>query len=288
MKNDREKWSNKDIEILSEFYPKYGSEFCSGKLLREKTAVIAKANSLKLKFTGVKYKYSEENLKPIVKKSKSIRDVIIGLDLTAAGGNHKTIKSYIKKYNIDTSHFETQSQRIKRVIKNNNSTIPLESILIENSNYSRTHLKKRLYETGLKLKQCEKCGQGEMWNGEKMSLILDHVNGINNDNRIENLRILCPNCAATLETHCRGVKRKKITNCVECNKIITNTSNRCLVCSNKKNGLINKNRKVIVRPKLKQLQKEIETLGYSATGRKYGVSDNAIRKWVKTYEKYNC
>lgn len=52
------------------------------------------------------------------------------------------------------------------------------------------------------------CGQGEEWNGKKMSLILDHINGVHNDNRLENLRIVCPNCNATLDTHC-GKNNKK-------------------------------------------------------------------------------
>lgn len=63
---------------------------------------------------------------------------------------------------------------------------------------------RKIYEAGLKQRKCELCGQGEDWNGMKISLILDHINGINNDHRIENLRIVCPNCNATLDTHCRG------------------------------------------------------------------------------------
>lgn len=49
---------------------------------------------------------------------------------------------------------------------------------------------------------CELCGQDEIWHGRRMSLILDHVNGVRDGNRIENLNIVCPNCAATLPTHC--------------------------------------------------------------------------------------
>ena len=59
-----------------------------------------------------------------------------------------------------------------------------------------------MYEAGLKPRACELCGQGEEWRGGRMSLILDHVNGVHDDNRIANLRIVCPNCAATWPTHC--------------------------------------------------------------------------------------
>jgi hypothetical protein len=75
---------------------------------------------------------------------------------------------------------------------------PLEEILVDNSTYSRSNLKMRLYEEGLKEPRCELCGQGENWRGKYMGMILDHINGVRNDNRLENLQIVCPNCAATL------------------------------------------------------------------------------------------
>ena len=76
--------------------------------------------------------------------------------------------------------------------------------MIENSTFGTTHLKERLYNEGIKERKCELCGQGEYWQGKKMSLILDHINGVHNDHRLDNLRVLCPNCNATLDTHCKG------------------------------------------------------------------------------------
>jgi len=84
----------------------------------------------------------------------------------------------------------------------------MSDILVENSTFSRVHLKDRLFKEGLKLNICEMCGQNGEWMGKKMTLILDHINGVNNDNRLENLRIVCPNCNATLDTHCIGVRKK--------------------------------------------------------------------------------
>lgn len=106
-----------------------------------------------------------------------------------------------------------------------------------------------------------------------MSLILDHINGIYNDNRIENLRIVCPNCNATLDTHCgkntqEKIRRKKENQ--EKNKIEAFLS-----------------RRKTLRPSFDILIKEIEKLGLEGVGRKYGVTGNAVKKWIKTYQKYN-
>lgn len=281
MKNEGKIWTDQDYEILKQYYPLYGSEYCAELLERHKKAIVSKATKKKIKFTGVRYKYSKENLEPIVRKSKNLREVLDNMKLRAAGGNYKVIKSYIEKYAINTSHFETAAERMLKQGKQN-IAIPLLQVMIENSNYSRTDLKRRLYTEGLKKRECELCGQGELWKGKKMSLILDHKNGVYNDNRLENIRIVCPNCNATLDTHCGKHNRKIIVEKKEKYKD-----------KNKKevNGVDGRQRAGVerrrfVRPSLEQLKKEVEDFGYSGTGRRYGVSDNSIRKWIKTYEQY--
>lgn len=281
MKNKGKIWIKEDYEFLKQYYPLYGSEYCAEKLKRNKKAIISKANKLKIKFTGVRYKYSKENLEPIVKKAKNIREVLENMKLRAAGGNYKVINDYIKKYNINTSHFETAAQRMLN-IGNQNISIPLEKVLVENSSYSRTNLKRRLYEVGLKKRECEECGQGEIWKGRKMSLILDHINGVYNDNRLENLRIVCPNCNATLETHCG--KHNKKTSLIKKEKYKHVNNKQVNGVDGRKRAAIEK--RMFERPTEEVLKTEIKEFGYSATGRKYGVSDNSIRKWMKSYEKY--
>jgi hypothetical protein len=151
--------------------------------------------------------YSEDNLKKIVLNSQTFREVFEKLGLNVHGNNYKTLHKYINKYNINISHFNANAVRVKKLREFNK--IPTEEILVENSTYAWTNnLKIRLYNEGLKKRICEKCGQDENWFGEHMSLILDHINGKNDDNRIENLRIVCPNCNGTLPTHC-GKNTKK-------------------------------------------------------------------------------
>ncbi len=148
--------------------------------------------------------WTEEDLEEAVECSRNLTETIKRLGLRAAGGNFRSVREWIEKLQLDTSHFETQAEVAKRTIAQymKDGKVPLEEILVENSDYSRYHLKRRLYEEGLKEPICEICGQDEVWCGRKMSLILDHINGIWNDHRLENLRIICPNCGATLETHC--------------------------------------------------------------------------------------
>jgi hypothetical protein len=114
----------------------------------------------------------------------------------------------------------------------------------------------------------------------KISLILDHINGVNNDNRLENLRIVCPNCNAGLDTFAGKNKKiskpKKEFKC-ECGNTMFKTSKKCNLCK----GVLSRK---VERPSLEILLKDIEELGYSGTGRKYGVSDNAIKKWIKNIE----
>lgn len=213
-------------------------------------------------------KYNKEELEKAIKDSTNYAETLRLLSLRAAGGNFKTLKKYVSLWNINTSHFTTASERIK-ILHSHNFFKPkklLEEILTENSTHNRSDLKKKLYKHGIKKRECEFCGQGELWNGKHMSLILDHINGVYNDNRLENLRILCPNCNATLDTHCgRKNKLPKI------DKRFGKKPNR------PKNYKIN-------WPPIEELQLLVKEQGFLATGRLLGVSDNAVRKHLKSQE----
>lgn len=220
-----------------------------------------------------------ERIIEIIKNSPNRLQTLIKLGWNTQTMGYKRLKKFIKKNNINISHFESQSEKMKR-LQNTKIIQPkykLDDILVENSDYLHTNtLKQRLYKEGIKKRECELCGQGEMWRGKKMSLILDHVNGIYDDNRLENLRIVCPNCNATLDTHCgKNVAYKKKTIKKE---VFSYTKELYM-----KNHFPKRKAE---RPTFEVLKKEIYELGYRGTGKKYGVSDVAIRKWIKAYEKY--
>lgn len=134
-----------------------------------------------------------------VATSGSYRDIAEKLGFNKRSPSiREKIKIAIQKYEINTSHF-SRIQRNKKAIRGIKH--PLESILIKNSSYTNIQcLKKRIVEAGLKKYSCEKCGNDGEWMGEKISLQLDHINGKNDDHRIENLRFLCPNCHSQTKT----------------------------------------------------------------------------------------
>lgn len=219
----------------------------------------------------MKADWSKENLTKIVLESNTQKEVILKLKIRNAGSNYKTLRKYIDLYNISTEHFINCYDKVVSI--NLNKKISIDEILVKNSTYSRTSLKKRLYDENILERKCCLCGQDENWNEMKISLIIDHINGVHNDNRIENLRIVCPNCNAGLDTFAgRNIKVKKIF-CICGNKKFRK-SGKCKSCAGE-------DRRRVERPSIEELRREIDEGGYSATGRKYGVSDNAIRKWVK-------
>ncbi len=143
----------------------------------------------------MKYKITKEELELVVKKSLSISDICRQLNIRPVGGNYKTIKSKLKEFDINTDHFTggawNQGNRFRPFGSNKRE---LSEILIKNSPHKTSHhLRLRLIKEGLKDNKCEECGITD-WNGKPISLELEHVNGDNTDNRLENLKILCPNC----------------------------------------------------------------------------------------------
>ena len=151
-------------------------------------------------------RYTEAAAREVVAAStRTCREVLRQLGLRAAGGNYTLCGAGSTSWGISTDHFDPHAPPRAPPAR----AMPLDEILVEGSTYNAASLKQRLYEEGLKQRDCELCGQGEEWRGRRMALILDHVNGVADDNRLENLRIVCPNCAATLDTHCGRNRRPR-------------------------------------------------------------------------------
>lgn len=131
----------------------------------------------------------------LVANSFSYKEVLKYFALENKGNNFKTLRKRMLEDGIDFSHFRQRKDYLKIV----QQPVPLQDILVENSTFNRTHLKRKLLSSNTLDNKCYICGQLPVWNDKPLSLQLDHINGISTDNRLENLRILCPHCHSQTE-----------------------------------------------------------------------------------------
>ena len=145
------------------------------------------------------YKLSDEQFVELLKKSSTISEVLFKLGYTVKGNSwgYSQVKRRMDDLNLDYSIFKGKSAVIK-ITKLNN--VKKEDILKENCRHQRTVLRRYVIKNNLIPYKCAICGCTE-WQGKTLSLELDHINGVNNDNRLENLRFLCPNCHSQTSTY---------------------------------------------------------------------------------------
>ena len=136
-------------------------------------------------------KISDENFERLVQESFSIKEVATKCGYSnVSGASSNIVKQRIQKQEIDISHFKFS----ERVIRND------EEIFVEDSPVHQTTLRRRYLSGEYTPYICSICGQEPVWQGKELTLILDHINGHNHDDRLENLRWICPNCNQQLDT----------------------------------------------------------------------------------------
>lgn len=142
------------------------------------------------------YNYSEDEFRKIISESTSLTECCKKVGLSINGSNARDqIKKRCKELNIELK-FEAKRDYYSH------PKYTLDEILIENSPYTnRTALKQRLIAENRLEYKCQFCSNTGTWNNLPLTLELDHINGVNNDNRIENLRFLCPNCHSQTDTY---------------------------------------------------------------------------------------
>ena len=203
-------------------------------------------------------------MKEAIEETSSIKEAIAYLDRIPAGGNYKHFQQWAKTHGLEVKKGATST--VGDPFRRKHTDVDMFS---ENSPCTRQMVRRRILSDNLLEYQCSICGSEAVHNGSPLSLHLDHVNGVSTDHRLENLRFLCPNCHSQTSTY--GGRRKQYE---------INTEGK----SYKETSYSHKRK--VSRPPYEDLVSMVELQGYSATGRVYGVSDNAIRKWIKHYEKY--
>lgn len=150
------------------------------------------------------WSFDLEFIQEVLDTSFSYVEVFEKLSIASSKTTIKMLQYRIKKDNIDKTKF---TKNIKKIRFPNEKKI--EDVLVENSVYfNSANLKKKLLKHNLINYECQICGIKE-WNGIDLVLQLDHINGKSNDNRLENLRLLCPNCHSQTETYA-GEKKKQL------------------------------------------------------------------------------
>ena len=157
-------------------------------------------------------KYTKEWLTELCKDSYSYAEVLKKAGRKQGGGTQATLKKKIKEFNIDISHFTGQEWYDSPNQKNNvisREGYSLEEVFIQNSPVTQKVLRGYIERHNVLEYKCQTCGCDGNWQNGIISLEVDHINGDNKDNRVKNLRYLCPNCHALTDTY-RGknVSRK--------------------------------------------------------------------------------
>lgn len=195
----------------------------------------------------------------------------------------ETLNAYLKKMNIDYNGNQShKGQQVLRIYK-----LALEYIESDSIVKSCT-LKQKLIRDGLKENKCELCGAVE-WLGITLPLELHHKDGNHFNNQLDNLQILCPNCHSVQEGNAganigrytqsqQDLIQKQIKKCVDCGKEISSNAIRCKSCAS-----IEWHKNICQRPSREELKLLIRSMPFTQIGKKYGISDNAIRKWCDFY-----
>ena len=153
------------------------------------------------------WKIPKEKFIEIVQNSESFGEILRKCNIPAIGGNINTLKRRLNDENIDYSHIPL-GMKANLGRKFNVEGLKYEDLFVENCVHSRHALKKYIIKNNIIPYKCSICGLENKWNNKDLVLVLDHINGIRNDNRVENLRFLCPNCNSQQETFA-GKNNKK-------------------------------------------------------------------------------
>jgi Zn finger protein HypA/HybF involved in hydrogenase expression len=246
---------------------------------------------------------SEADFKQLFYHSHTLTEFVFSLGILNFGGEtYFLLKKRLKDLSLDPK----KQWRGNKVLHPHPVFVSDDVYFAPHVKHAGREVRDRLLRERKLPYRCAICGNDGVWNGKPLILQVDHINGDHYDNRLENLRFLCPNChTQTANFSGKNIHRKgktsfaeikaisnidrlyvnepgvpalkKDLHCSFCGKPITrfSESGLCPECAAKKQ------RKVKDRPSGETLLKEVQELGFAEVGRKYGVLGNAIKKWLR-------
>ena len=219
-----------------------------------------------------KYEWNLEQIKHAVEESINFSEVLDKLNIPRQGNNGKTLKNILDSNNIDYSHFTGRARSYA------SRYIEAKEYLDSCKRIQTSKLKDKLIKEGLLEYKCAICGI-HSWQNNPLTLQLHHLDGNSQNNSLSNLQLLCPNCHSQTDNYCGSANSTNTKYyCKDCGKEISKGAVYCTLCSRKHA------RKIENRPSKEELIQDFIVLkSFVQIGNKYGVSDNAIRKWFAAY-----
>lgn len=149
-------------------------------------------------------KYDKNSFQELVSSCKSKGDLVNKLELSISGSSYSIVRDIIKLWDIDTSTLKGRAWNKGMTLPKKHST----QDVLDNKVFMHTAgLKNRLLKENILKNECCICGINNEWNGKKLVLHLDHIDGNRFNNNLNNLRILCPNCHSQTDTYCSKNRR---------------------------------------------------------------------------------
>ena len=182
------------------------------------------------------------------------------------GATYRSLNQHCSRIEVDLSTLSGRSRHGSR-------TLTPEMVFGVNTGRSASYVKKWALEHGYLKHVCDECGCKDSWNGKPLTLQMDHINGNPRDNRVKNLRMLCPNCHSQTVTFAGRGRKSRKGSCLDCGALTKYASNRCKPCEEKR-------RRKITLP-LEEVVGMVGELGRAETARQLGVSPPAISKFIK-------
>jgi len=248
-----------------------------------------------------------ETLKELVEKADTIKEILNCFGLSHRGRNYTTLKRRLEEEGIP---YPVDAGKRGMRICNIKNKKQLSEVLVENSSFGPWQLKRRLLEEGRLENICAVCGQEPTWNDKPLVLELDHINGDGKDNRIENLRIICPHCHSqtknfrgrnkrtnkpnksqiecNIKTTLKDIakrpqqpQKKTVDKCPQCKELFKPNAPKQKFCSNECGT---KSQRRVERPSKEELKELVWEYPTSKLGKIFNVSDKAVEKWCKRYD----